>query len=148
MLVSGRRPTERGSQSSGVEQQQASEEAASFLAGLTAGVLTLTARRELGDLVPIIVIESGDAAFQSARVRAGFQADSVIPKFLRGIVRGAYVEGFFTASAGVEQPERTGVGTQGPGTGFLIELQLPHDFVGTTTYSYPDNWGLDVTWEP
>jgi translocation and assembly module TamB len=145
LLVSGRCGGERR-QAPG-EEQQAGQQAADFLAGITAGVLTLTAREEFGDVLPVIVIESGGQAFRSARVRAGFQADSFIPDFLRSVVRGAYVEGFFTAGSTDDDRRRTTT-SQRRDHGFLLELQFPYNIVGTGSFSPPDTWSVDLTWEP
>ena len=63
----------------------AKAQAASILAGVTAGLLATTARRELGGLTPILMIEAGDGE-QQARVRAGFEFDSLVPELLRDVV--------------------------------------------------------------
>jgi hypothetical protein len=150
LLVSGRTRQQQASDPSATTEE-ASQQAGNFLAGLLAGVLTLSARRELGDIIPVIIIESGDEAFRSARLRAGFQADSVIPEFLRGVVRGAYVEGFVAGSGGTTETEGSeGVAPSATG-GVLLELQFPYNFVGTLR-AEPNaesfGWGIDATWEP
>ncbi len=126
----------------------AGQQAVSFLSGLAAGILTVTARRELGGLLPVIVIEQGDSAL-SYRMRAGWQADSIIPKFLRGAVRGAYVEGYFTTQD-PNQPSSAGSGStsRAGDNGVLLELSFPYNIVNTWNYSPPSSWGVDVTWEP
>ncbi len=140
MLVSGRcgAPTDTA-----LQELDAYEQASSFLAGIAAGVLTLTARKELGSLLPVIVIESGDQAFQSARIRAGFQANDYIPEFLRNIVHGAYVEGIFTAGS-------SGAGSTDSSLlpGVLLELTFPHSIVTTGEFTPPGNWSADITLEP
>jgi translocation and assembly module TamB len=137
MLVSNRCgvPTDTATQ-----ELDAYEQASSFLAGLAAGVLTLTARKEFGDVLPVIVIESGEHAFQSARIRAGFQADDYIPDFMRGFVRGAYIEGIFTAG---------GTGTDSsPVPGVRLELSFPASLVLSGEVMPTGSWGADLTWEP
>jgi translocation and assembly module TamB len=140
MLVSGRCGTPSGDTSN--LEFNAYEQASDFLAGIAAGLLTLTARKEFGDVLPIIVIESGDQAFQSARVRAGYQANDVIPDFLKNVVQGAYIEGIFAAG------DANGEANASLLPGVLIELAFPYSLVTTGEYTPPNNWSLDITWEP
>lgn len=142
MLLSGRCASRSSANLS--DEVSANQQAEDFLAGLLAGVLTLTAREELGDVLPVITIESGDAAFRSARIRAGFNANALIPKFLRPVVRGAYVEGIFTAS----EDGNTANSNQSLLPGFFIELQFPASLVGAGQFNPPDSWSADVTWQP
>jgi len=136
------------------ESTEAEQQALNFLAGITAGVLTLGARRQFGELVPVLVIESGDTAFQSARVRAGFRADSLVPDFLRGVIRGLYIEGQVTAEQGAAVAGAGQDASEGPSGaafsgGFLFELRFPYDLVGRTTFESSSNaWSVDLTWEP
>ena len=67
------------------------------------------------------------------------------PRRLRDVVRGIYVEGYFTArrADGTEDSTR-----QSHDNGFLIELQFPRNIVGRSDYAPPTNWSLDITWEP
>src|SRR6185312_4341578 len=81
----------RGGGSGGSAEQQI----ASAAIGMTTGLLTLGARREFGDWVPMLAIEQGD----NTRVRVGVEADRFIPKFLSGFVRGAYVEGIVASQS-------------------------------------------------
>jgi len=140
MLVSGRCGTPSGDTSN--LEFNAYEQASDFLAGIAAGLLTLTARKEFGDVLPVIVIESGDQAFQSARVRAGFQANDVIPDFLDDVVQGAYIEGIFTAGSNTSDDNASLL------PGVLIELSFPYSLVTTGEYTPPNNWSVDITWEP
>lgn len=140
LLVTGR--TAIGSRDLQIEHQRATEQAASFLAGLSAGILTLGLRQQFGDVVPMIAIETGQNP-GDARIRAGFDANALIPDFLRGIVLSAYVEGFVVTSRGTQ-----GGGSGGVGGGVTVEFQLPHDFVLSGTYVPPANGGLDLLWEP
>ncbi|MEM9074155.1 MAG: translocation/assembly module TamB domain-containing protein, partial [Myxococcota bacterium] len=120
--------------------QTAQEQATSALAGLMAGFLSSLTRSEFGRYVPVFRVESEGAG--SARIRAGFTADSIIPEILRDVVLGAYVEGF----VGTEQDE--GDGSQQVTGGFLIELLFPRSIVGRGSYQQPANWSIDLTWEP
>ncbi len=128
----------RGRAASQTSSGTARDQAASVLAGLMAGLLSSLTRREIGQYIPVFSIESDDS--RSARIRAGFQADSLIPEFLEGVVNGVYVEGF----VGTEGQD----GGQSTTGGFLIELLFPRHLVGSGTYEEPSNWSLDLTWEP
>ena len=146
LLITG--SCERSDQASSLDQAQVEGQAMSFLAGALAGLGTLWARGELGELLPDIAIESGDQAFRSTRIRAGFRADDFIPVFLRDWVHGAYVEGQLAAEPGTaESGAEPSAGSAVTG-GFMLELQFPHSFVGTLRYQAPSSAGLDVTWEP
>ena len=132
-----------GAGGEGASESTAARQATSFLAGVTAGVLTLTARRELGDVFPDISLEATD---RGARLRAGFDAERLIPGFLEGIVKGAYIEGYVLAesSGGAQQTS-----TQGQSVGGVaIELVFPHSIVGTAEVQPPESWSLDVMYEP
>ncbi len=134
-LVAG---TGRGAASSASEQE-AAEQAASFLAGVTAGILTLTARRELGDLFPDIAVETTG---RGARFRAGFDAGAIVPAALRGVVRGAYVQGYVAAGGDDEAVGGEAVG------GVVVELILPHALVLTAEVEPPTSWAVELSWEP
>jgi translocation and assembly module TamB len=116
----------------------ARDQATSVLAGMLAGFLSSMTRRELGAFLPVFRIEAEDA--RSARVRAGFQADRLIPSWLEGVVRGIYVEGFVGAEEQSGQARAAG--------GFLLELLFPHDLVGSGKWEQGNNWSLDISWEP
>ena len=124
----------RGSEGQGEDQAQ--DQTRSMLAGMMAGLVGSLARRELGQYVPILAVESGGTA-ETTRVRAGFQADALIPKSWRRVVQGAYVEGSVGGQEG-----------GGAAAGFLIELFYPHDLSTSATYEQPDNWSLDLLWSP
>ncbi|NJK32241.1 MAG: hypothetical protein HC927_07440 [Deltaproteobacteria bacterium] len=85
------------------------------------------------------------AQLGDVRTSVGFNADAIIPDFLRGVVLGAYVEGFVTTSAGNAQ---TSGGRSGVGGGVSVELQFPYDLVGSGTFVPPTSWGVDLVWEP
>ena len=111
----------------------------SFAGGLTSGILGVSLRRELDDMVPILVIEPTSST-NTARVRAGFELDSLVPKFMRNVIRGVYVEGMF-ASGSEEQNQNA----QG---GVLLELYLPADLVTSGQYGPGETWSVDLGWEP
>ncbi len=138
LLVSG------GRRDTGTAERQASEQAASFLAGLTAGILTLGLRQEFGNVIPVLAIESEGLA--GTRVRVGFNAEDLIPDFLRDFVTGAYVEGFVTANAGQSSGQTAGPG--GIGGGVTVEFTLPDGFLVRGTYVPVNNGSLDVLYEP
>ncbi len=124
------------------DEAGAAGETRRMLSGVLAGLLTMTAQGELGAVVPNLVVEQSGAG-HSTRIRAGFRADSVIPKALRRVVQGVYVEGALV--------------TQGPDDhasdarllpGFLVQLLFPQHFVSTGTFDPPDSWSVDLTWEP
>lgn len=131
LLVSGR--------STPGEVQTAQAQASSALAGLMAGFLSTLTRRELGAYVPVFRLEAEGT--NTARVRAGFSADDIIPEFMRGVVVGAYVEGY----VGTDQDDGGAQRTTG---GVLIELLHPRNIVTRSTWEEPNNWSLDFIWEP
>jgi translocation and assembly module TamB len=116
-------------------------DARNLLAGFTAGVLSLTARRELGDTFPVLSIESQNGG---AALRAGMDAYRWVPDSLQGVVRGAYLEGFVAT-----QGDQDGVeGSGGNTAGALLELTFPRDLVGRMQIAPPTGWGVDASWEP
>jgi translocation and assembly module TamB len=119
-------------------ESQAQTDAQNFAAGLTAGLLSVAIREEFGDWVPIISIEN-DASGAPARARAGFDASKLIPPFLQGIARGAYVEGIVGSS------NQSGGSV---GLGVRIEVALPYDFVTSAGYGPGPTWSSDLTWSP
>jgi translocation and assembly module TamB len=141
LLVSG--PRRRGV---GAAEQQASEQAASFLAGLTAGILTLGLRQEFGDVIPVLAIES--QGLGGTRIRAGINANDLIPDFLRGFVLDAYIEGFLTAAAEGQNAAGSTAGTGGVGGGVTVEFTLPNSFLLRGSYVPVDNGSLDLFYEP
>ncbi|MCA9535234.1 MAG: translocation/assembly module TamB domain-containing protein [Myxococcales bacterium] len=145
LLLTGDTRIDRATQSSSSNPQGAAAEATDFLAGVAFGVATLALREQFGEIIPTIRIEMGDEGFRSPIIRAGINADSLIPRALRDVVRGIYIEGYFTArrADGTEDSTR-----QSHDNGFLIELQFPRSIVGRSDYAPPTNWSLDITWEP
>ena len=117
----------------------AAGQAQSFVGGLTGGILGLSLRRELGGMMPVLVVEPQSAG-TSARVRAGFELDSLVPAFLRDTIRGVYVEGVL-AGASKDQ-------NRNAEPGVLLELYLPADLVTSGQYGPGQTWSLDLGWEP
>lgn len=130
----------------GADVQDATDQASSFVSGLAAGLLTLTLRQELGDVIPMLAIET--QGFGGTRIRAGFDADELIPDFLRGIVTGLYIEGFVSAAAEGTNAAGTSSGGGGVGGGFSVEATFPNDFLLRGAWVPIDNGGLDLLWEP
>ena len=156
LAISGR--GERGG--GGSPEQQI----ASAAIGMTTGLLTLGARREFGDWIPMLSIDQGN----QTRVRVGIEADRFIPNFMRGFVKGAYVEGIVASganpNAGSGQAAAAQGGTSGggvvassqvggaastaSGTGVLLELMLPKNFVWAGQYGPGQAWSIDLDWRP
>jgi hypothetical protein len=123
--------------------QSPEDQLASAAIGMTTGLLSLGARREFGDWIPMLSIDQGTA---DTRVRAGFEVDKLIPKFMRGFVKGAYVEGVVsTGDSGDSRQENSGGNAQ---TGVLIELMLPKDLVWAGKYGPGQTWSVDLDWRP
>lgn len=119
-------------------------EAQDVLAGITAGVLTLTARRELGGAFPVLSVEAQDGG---AALRAGIDAHRFVPDSLRGIVRGAYLEGF-VATGGSETTTAGEPANQSGRAGGILELEFPRSIVSRMQLAPPQGWGVDLSWEP
>jgi autotransporter translocation and assembly factor TamB len=133
-----------GSQQSNEDPRGASGQAKAFVGGLTAGLLATTARRELGAAAPILMIEPSEASGEG-RVRAGFELDSLVPKFLQNVVTGVYFEGIVAKeSAGPAGGERSDARVQ---TGFLLELYFPRNFFSAGQYGPGATWSVDVGWQ-
>ncbi len=142
-----------------------------LVAGMMGGVLTLGTsgvRNKLGGLIPKPILQSRQQAYSGDRVYrvgAGVNADSLIPPFLRGIVKGAYLESAYartTSSTNAGSAQAEGGAAPAPGAGgvppgeepgvgaldFLLELRFPYDLVWTGKIAPPQNWGTDILWEP
>ncbi|MDB4975823.1 MAG: hypothetical protein JWN48_4164 [Myxococcaceae bacterium] len=140
----GARSTDANSQN-----LDASGAAAGILAGATAGLLTQEVRNEFGGAIPVLSLESNSQTLSTARIRAGVQLDQLIEKRLgplRKVVRGAYVEGFVAPGANTNDVNPA-IAPQSR-SGGLLELTFPKDLVGTMEYRPPQNWRLDLAWEP
>lgn len=137
LLVAG------GRRDAGAAEREASEQAASFLAGLTAGILSLGLREEFGDVIPVLAIES--EGIGGTRIRLGWNADELIPDFLRRFVTGAYIEGFFTAAGDTFGATANPTGVGG---GVSLEFTLPYGLLLRGTYVPVDNGSIDLLFEP
>lgn len=120
-------------------EQRVQSDARGFATNLTAGLLSATARRRLGDWVPLISVQS-DVTGAPAQARAGFDASKLIPPFLRPLARGAYVEGI----VGNTRQKRSGA----VGLGVRVEVALPRDFVSSMGYGPGPTWATDLSWVP
>jgi hypothetical protein len=120
-------------------------QAASFVTGLTAGILTLGLRQEFGDAVPNIGIET---SADGARLRVGFNANALVPDFLKPFVT-AYIEGQLTAQVDGGNAGGTSSGAGGVGGGVTVELRgRTVDFVLRGSYIPVDTGSLDILYEP
>ncbi|HKP63303.1 MAG TPA: translocation/assembly module TamB domain-containing protein [Polyangiales bacterium] len=135
--------TGRDQPSGGGSEQSAQEQVASAAMGMTTGLLSLGARRAFGDFIPMLSVEQST---ESTRVRAGFEADRLIPDFMKGFVKGAYVEG--VVSTGDETQRGGDSGGGGAQTGVLLELMLPKDLVWAGKYGPGQTWSIDLDWRP
>jgi hypothetical protein len=126
-----------GQSQSGAEGD-ASSDMARVASNMTAGLLIMTARREYGDWVPMITVETGESG-QPTGARAGFDASKLIPEWAEGFAKGAYVEGI----VGTNQS-----GGGAPGVGVKLEVALPRDFITTLGYGPGSSWSTDVAWSP
>ncbi len=119
--------------------QSAQDDVSNFATTLTAGLLSVAARRKFGDWVPTLGVET-NASGQVSGARAGFDASDIIPKFMRGFARGAYVEGIV---GGASQSQGGSVGV-----GVRLDLSLPRDFVTSMGYGPGTRWSADLLWAP
>ncbi|HEX6239767.1 MAG TPA: translocation/assembly module TamB domain-containing protein, partial [Polyangiales bacterium] len=126
----------RGREASAAQTAQAQVGAA--LAGMTSELLGSLANTRVGKYVPVLSLEAG--ASSGTRLRAGVEANSLIPKKLRNVVEGAYVEGFVGSRNQGGNATATG--------GVLMELYFPKDLVTGGTWELPNNWNIELTWEP
>jgi hypothetical protein len=127
-----------GVRSPGAESK-AQNDAKNFAMGVTAGLLTMTARREFGDWVPMLSVETNESGAVS-QARAGFDASDLIPPFLERVARGAYVEGV----VGQRSDSQSG----SVGLGVRLEVALPRDFITTMGYGPGPAWSVDAAWVP
>ncbi|MBZ0120235.1 MAG: translocation/assembly module TamB, partial [Sandaracinaceae bacterium] len=130
-----------GRRDSGDAVRDATQQAANFISGVVAGILTLGLREEFGDVIPVLAIES--QGLGGTRIRVGRPVNELIPDFLRDIVTGAYVEGFLVAAA-----QGQGGASGGVGGGATLELTFPYNILFRGTYVPVDNGSMDVFYEP
>jgi translocation and assembly module TamB len=132
-----------GTRAAPASDQRVQEQVGSVATGIAGSVLTLGARRELGEWVPVLGFAQGGG---ETRIRAGVEADRLIPEFLRGIVVDAYVEGIVSSR---EQTDEGQVTQQGAtGAAVLLELRFPHSLLSEAQYGPGPRWSLDLSWEP
>ena len=129
-----------GAQRSHEAPDTAGDQARSFVGGLTAGILATAAGRELGAAAPIIMVEPGGGSAQ-ARVRAGFELDSIVPEFLRDIATGVYFEGIVANDQDASTQDANVHG------GALIEIYFPWDLFSAGQYGPDSTWSVDVGWQ-
>lgn len=129
-----------GSAQSRNSDSQATNEMARLASSMTAGLLIMTARREFGDWVPMISIDTG-ASGEPTSARAGFDASKLIPSWLSGVAKGAYVEGIVGAAGTSQSGGSVGVGVR-------LEVALPRDLVTTIGYGPGPGWSTDIAWSP
>lgn len=120
-------------------EESARNDAASFVSGLTAGLLATSARRELGAAAPIIMIEPG-AQTGEGRLRAGFELDSLIPDALASLITGVYLEGIVTKEEAAGQQSSTQAGV-------LVELYFPNQLFTTGQWGPGATWSIDWGWQ-
>jgi len=130
----------RGSGDGGTAVQQ---QLGSMASGIAAGFLTLGARRQFGEWVPVIEVEGG----AETRVRAGIEARRLIPRALRRFIVDAYVEGLVT-SGDENRPQSESESSSATRAGVEVELRFPHSFVGEAQYGPGQRWSADLSWEP
>lgn len=129
-----------GAQRSNEDPDAAEDQAKNFVGGLTAGVLATAARRELGAAAPILMIEPGGGT-EETRLRAGFELDSIVPRFLRPIVTGMYFEGIVANDQNANTQDANVHG------GALLEIYFPRDFFTTGQYGPGTTWSVDLGWQ-
>lgn len=138
--ITGRRGT-----TDAAAEASAGEQLSSMALGMTMGLLSLGARRELGEWVPILSVEQGE---ESTRLTAGIEADRIIPKPLRGFVQGAYVEGIVSTGESTARGREALASANGASGGVLLELLLPRDLVWAAQYGPGERWSVDLDWRP
>jgi translocation and assembly module TamB len=125
--------------------ESAEQQVGAFATGLATGVLTLGARNEIGEWMPVLAVENEDGA---ARLRAGVEAGRLIPRFLRKVVVDAYLEGSLSSAPEAEDRQSSADNDRGPDAAVLLELRHPHDFVSEAQYGPGTQWSFDFLWEP
>ena len=125
------------------DAEDADQQAADFLINVASAAVTLPLRQGLGDVVPDVGLEGG-------RLRARWRADWLVPEFLKGTVRGAYLTGRFAvadeSSSGGSSDETDAQAS--PTSEIILELLFPRDLVLEGMYIPPDKGRIDLIWEP
>ncbi len=123
-------------------ERDATRQASDFLAGVAAGVLTLSLREEFGSYFPTIAIESNQLG--GTRVRTGISLEDLLPAAVRDVIQGVYFEGFLNTAG---QQATTTQGQQ-QDVGVRLELDFPRGIGNSYTLDTNTNWSADVTWQP
>lgn len=118
--------------------EAATAQVGAALAGLTSGLLARVNRGDVGQFVPVLALEAG--ASSGTRMRAGVEANALIPRSLRRVIEGAYIEGFVGSKNQGGQAQATG--------GVLVDLYFPRRVVAEGSWELPNNWSVETTWEP
>ena len=123
-------------------ERDASRQAADFLAGVAAGVLTLSLREEFGSYFPTIAVESNQLG--GTRIRSGVSFGDLLPEAVRDVIQGVYFEGYLN-TANQQGTASTG---QVQDYGVRLDLDFPRGVSNSYTFGGPSSWGIDVTWQP
>ena len=126
-------------------EQDAGRQAADFLAGVAAGVLSLSLREEFGSYFPTIAVQSNQLG--GTRISGGVNLEELLPPAVRDVVQGVYFEGFLNTG---NQQATTSQG-QRQEAGVRLELDFPRGISNSYTIGGGQsgaNWGVDVTWQP
>ncbi|HKO94657.1 MAG TPA: translocation/assembly module TamB domain-containing protein, partial [Polyangiaceae bacterium] len=125
------------------EIEDTEAQAKQFVSALTAGMIATTLRRNLGAMAPIVMVTPGDSQ-SGGQLRAGFEADSLIPDFMRGVVTGVYLEGILSQ----DNTTANGSGQRDVQRGVSIDVHFPHNLVTSGRYGPDTTWSLDFGWQP
>ena len=122
-----------------------------FAVGIAgSSVLTLLGSPpKVAGVTPRVGVESGGHGYET-RFKAGVASESLVPKFMRKLVRRMYVQGAVSTRSSADgelQQQQPAEESLGDALDFLIELYFPHNIVGSGKFS-PSSWGVDVIWEP
>jgi autotransporter translocation and assembly factor TamB len=126
--------------SSEIEDTEA--QAKAFVSALTAGMIATTLRKKLGAMAPIVMVTPGDTE-SSGQLRAGFEADALIPDFMRGVVTGVYLEGIISSDKSTSDG-----GQRDLQRGVSIDVHFPHNLFTSGRYGPDTTWSLDFGWQP
>lgn len=130
------------------ESESAQEAFAVGIAG--SSVLTLLGTPpKVGGVTPRVGVESRGHGYDT-RFKAGVASESLVPRFMRKLVRRVYIQGAVSTGSG----EQLQLAESEPADSsfsrsldFLIEMYFPHNIVGSGMFA-ADRWGVDVVWEP
>lgn len=121
-----------------------------FAVGIAgSSVLTLLGTPpKVGGVTPRVGVESGGEGYDT-RFKAGVGSESLVPKFMRKLVRRVYIQGAVSTGSNEETQATTqqDENSFSRSLDFLIELYFPHNIVGSGNFAR-DRWGVDVIWEP